>query len=171
MTNAPGNSTNWFFVLHIAHNNLYQRQLAFDFFGLNIYTRRMDNGNWGPWQRIDMSATYNTSEIETGEWIDGKPVYQKTIDLGSLPNAASKNVAHGITNLDKVVKLDGTATNSSGRTIPLPYITGASSTDSFPQCINLQADRTNVTVGTLAADRSSYTGYATIHYTKNEETS
>ena len=171
MTNAPGNSANWFFVLHIAHNNLYQRQLAFDFFGLNIYTRRMDNGNWSSWQRIDMSATYNTSEIETGEWIDGKPVYQKTIDLGSLPNAASKNVAHGITNLDKVVKLDGTATNSSGRTIPLPYITGASSTDSFPQCINLQADKTNVTVGTLAADRSSYTGYATIHYTKNEETS
>lgn len=52
MSNAPGNSTNWFFVLHIAHNALYQRQLAFDFFSLNIWTRRMDNGTWSAWEQV-----------------------------------------------------------------------------------------------------------------------
>lgn len=168
MTNAPGNSANWFFVLHIAHNNLYQRQLAFDFFGLNIYTRRMDNGNWGPWQRIDMSATYNTSEIETGEWIDGKPVYKKTVDVGSLPNASTKAVDHGISNLDRVVSITGTATTTGKRTIPLPYNTGSTN---YAQCIGVEIYPTYIRINTLSADRSGFTGYVTIHYTKNEETS
>lgn len=57
MSNAPNNSANWFFVLHMVHNALYQRQLAFDFFGINMYTRRMDNGTWGAWQRVGLSAT------------------------------------------------------------------------------------------------------------------
>lgn len=52
MSNAPGNSANWFFVLHMAHNDKYQRQLAFDFFSLNIWTRRMDNGTWGSWEQV-----------------------------------------------------------------------------------------------------------------------
>lgn len=52
MSNAPNNSSNWFFVLHMVHNNKYQRQLAFDFFSLNIFTRRMDNGTWGAWEQV-----------------------------------------------------------------------------------------------------------------------
>ena len=52
MRNAPGGSTNWFFVLHMAHNDKYQRQLAFDFFSSNIWTRRMDNGAWGNWEQV-----------------------------------------------------------------------------------------------------------------------
>ena len=52
MSNAPGNSANWFFVLHMVHNDKYQRQLAFDFFSLNIWTRRMDNGTWGSWEQV-----------------------------------------------------------------------------------------------------------------------
>lgn len=52
MSNAPGNSTNWFFVLHLVHNDKYMRQLAFDFFSINIWTRRMDNGTWGSWEQV-----------------------------------------------------------------------------------------------------------------------
>lgn len=52
MSNAPNNSSNWFFVLHMVHNDKYQRQLAFDFFSLNIFTRRMDNGIWGAWEQV-----------------------------------------------------------------------------------------------------------------------
>lgn len=84
MSNAPGNSSNWFFVLHMAHNNLYQRQLAFDFFGLSIYTRRMDNGNWGDWALLDQSGgiymeksvydTTNTGVVDNAEKVNGKTV-------------------------------------------------------------------------------------------------
>ena len=52
MSNAPNNSANWFFVLHMAHNDKYQRQVAFDFFSINIFTRRMDNGTWGAWEQV-----------------------------------------------------------------------------------------------------------------------
>ena len=52
MANAPNNSSNWFFVLHMAHNAKYQRQVAFDFFSINIFTRRMDNGTWGAWEQV-----------------------------------------------------------------------------------------------------------------------
>lgn len=52
MSNAPNNSSNWFFVLHMVHNDKYQRQVAFDFFSLNIFTRRMDNGTWGAWEQV-----------------------------------------------------------------------------------------------------------------------
>lgn len=52
MANAPNNSQNWFFVLHMAHNDKYQRQVAFDFFSINIFTRRMDNGTWGAWEQV-----------------------------------------------------------------------------------------------------------------------
>ena len=52
MSNAPGNSANWFFVLHMVHNDKYQRQLAFDFFSTQIWTRRMDNGTWGAWEQV-----------------------------------------------------------------------------------------------------------------------
>lgn len=53
MSNAPGGSSNWFFVLSMVHNPQYQRQVAFDFFSINIWTRRMDNGNWDAnWTQI-----------------------------------------------------------------------------------------------------------------------
>lgn len=52
MSNAPNNSANWFFVLHMVHNAKYQRQVAFDFFSINIFTRRMDNGTWGAWEQV-----------------------------------------------------------------------------------------------------------------------
>ena len=55
MANAPNNSSNWFFVLHMAHNDKYQRQVAFDFFSINIFTRRMDNGTWGAWEQVNLT--------------------------------------------------------------------------------------------------------------------
>lgn len=49
MTNAPSNSSGWFYVIHLAHNSLYQKQLAFDFFSNTKYIRTRDNGTWGNW--------------------------------------------------------------------------------------------------------------------------
>ena len=35
---------------------------------------------------------YSTSEILTSErWIDGKPIYQITVNCGSMPNATTKD--------------------------------------------------------------------------------
>lgn len=69
---------------------------------------------------------YSTSEHATGEnWIAGETIYRKVIDFGTLPNATTKNVAHGITNLDIVISLEGVARNTIiGNYLPLSYPTG-----------------------------------------------
>ena len=39
----------------MVHNDKYQRQVAFDFFSINIFTRRMDNGTWGAWEQVNLT--------------------------------------------------------------------------------------------------------------------
>mgnify|MGYP006875711587 CR=1 FL=1 len=47
-----------------------------------------------------MDLNFSLSETYTGKlWIDGKKIYEKTINIGTLPNNGNsgvKNVAHGI---------------------------------------------------------------------------
>lgn len=61
------------------------------------YTKTTDSS-----VEIGLDTDYSTDEKIIGTWIDGKPVYQKTIDCGTLTNAssssASKSVYHRITN-------------------------------------------------------------------------
>lgn len=65
---------------------------------------------------------YSTSEQDTGcKWIDGKPIYKKTVDTGALPNNTSKQVAHGVSNLDIIVSLSGSAKGGTTQ-ITLPYV-------------------------------------------------
>lgn len=51
-----------------------------------------------------------------------KPVYEKTIDCGALPNNTSKTIPTGIDNIEKVVKVTGYSNNPTGNnSLPLPY--------------------------------------------------
>ena len=55
LSHSPTGTTvgGWWWVLHIAHNNLYQRQIAFSFLeNANIYTRIMNNGTWNSWTQM-----------------------------------------------------------------------------------------------------------------------
>ena len=107
---------------------------------------------------------YSTSEINTGAtWIDGSVIYKKTVNFGALPNATSKDVAHGISNLGRVVKIEGYAYRSSDSTnFPIPFaseVTGAS--------IGVSVTSTNISIG-AGVDRSNITEcYVTLYYTKS----
>lgn len=101
---------------------------------------------------------YSTNEINTGaKWIDGSPIYKKTINFGALPNNSYKDVAHGITNLGAVVKLEGMA-YKSGMWKPLPYTDAA--------YIVLDIMNTNVRISS-SWDTSSWSAYVTLYYTKS----
>lgn len=107
---------------------------------------------------------YSTSEVNTGaKWINGSAIYKKTISVGPLPNATSKVVAHNISNLDRVIKMEGYGYRSSDSgTFPLPFVstTAASS-------IALSIAGANISVVT-GQDRSNITeAYATLYYTKS----
>lgn len=104
---------------------------------------------------------YSTIEINTGtKWVDGSTIYKKTINIGNLPNNTTKTVAHNITNFSTLIKLEGNFTNGTN-SASIPYSAPTTSK-------NVQAyiDATNVTIGT-GEDRSAYSGYVTVYYTKS----
>ena len=74
--------------------------------------------------KIVQGESFFTTETETdGKWIDGSTIYKKTISTGTLPNATIKSVVHGISNLSRVIKVEGYAyaSNSTGAFhVPLP---------------------------------------------------
>jgi len=115
--------------------------------------------------RDKTNINYSLTEQDTGlKWIDGKTIYQKTIDLGALPNETTKSVEHGIINMDCVVDFYGVIKNTSGAYLNLPYVHDRANQ---PQ-ISANIDLTYVNIVGRERDSSMYSGYMTILYTKSE---
>jgi len=115
---------------------------------------------WVP--AIDGDKVYSFLEIDTGRtWVDGSPIYRKVIDFGLLPNASSKNVAHGITTLAKVVRFYGTSGDGTYQ-IPIPHVNTAGLNVSYSAYV----DQTNVNITTGGATHIAFYAYVTIEYTK-----
>lgn len=106
-------------------------------------------------------SDYSTTEQNTGGlWVDGKTIYRKQINLGSLTDTTPKHVPHGIANLSTVVSLSGFVTNGSVF-LPLPL----ARYNNFESQIGLFANKTDIVVEP-GNDRTAYTGYVVIEYTK-----
>lgn len=57
------------------------------------------------WMRLGgMSMNFSYEEQVVGTWVDGRTVYQKTIDMGQM-NKGSYDVDHNIENLDIVISI------------------------------------------------------------------
>lgn len=65
---------------------------------------------------------YSTTEQAVGTWIDGKTIYRKVVQCGSIASA-SKDVAHGISNLGVVVEARGQLISGSSY-YPAPRVAG-----------------------------------------------
>lgn len=113
--------------------------------------------------KTDFGGNYSTSEVNTGfTWVDGKTIYKKTVNFGALPNNNTKNVAHGIANLDFVISISGAAYDGLAVHIPLPFVNTSASGSN----VHLNNDKTNVIVVT-GSNRSGFTSaYITLYYTK-----
>ena len=115
-------------------------------------------------QKLTDILTFSLKEQIIGKWVNGKPLYRKTIEIGALPNATYKSIAHNIANISSVVRIYGYASNGTNF-MPLPFINPAG----IQYCINLYANKTTINVET-AMDRSSYNVvYATIEYVKSTD--
>lgn len=106
-------------------------------------------------------TTYSTSqEVACGTWIDGKTIYKKTINFGTLPNSTNKTVAHNISGFGDLVKIDGVAYNSNtGNYFPITF-------NDSTRCAVAYANATNVVVFTNS-DLTQYKAYISICYTKS----
>lgn len=108
-----------------------------------------------------LDGNYSLTEFDTGfTWIDGSKIYKKTINIGSLPNATTKNVAHNISNLKQVIKLEGFTTDGTATyAMPRLMLTAANGVQTQVKGANIQLD--------TGANLSSYTTtYITLYYTK-----
>lgn len=99
-----------------------------------------------------------------------QPVYEKTIDFGALPNATTKNIESGLTN-ESIVNIFGIATRITSGTIPmsvsLPY---ADANDVLASIsIMYVYDNSKISIKT-GLDRSNWTAYITLQYTKTTDT-
>lgn len=113
------------------------------------------------WYNPNNIEKYSTKEIKIGTWIDGKPLYRKVVDIGTLPNATTKHVAHNISNIGSVVTLRGIVTDY--RFFPVPF---AATSNAY--AISIFADTTNIEV-MAGNDRSNMTGFVIIEYTKTTD--
>lgn len=125
-----------------------------------LYRLVFDDSN-STWHVQAMTGnSYSTSEQTTyDDWVDGKIIYKKTINVGALPNNTTKNVDPQISDLDQVIEITGVATDGTV-TIPLPNV-GASAAAGVALSVG-----TNGISITCGQDRSSFQGYVTLHYTK-----
>lgn len=107
---------------------------------------------------------YSASEQDTGaKWLDGRKIYKKTVYTGAMPNASEKSVAHGISNLSRIIKIEGYTYNSGiGYTLPLPMASPTAANS-----MSVGANGVNIVIST-GTDRSAYTeSYVTLYYTKS----
>lgn len=116
-----------------------------------------------------LDPNYSTYSRSTGAWwIDGKTIYKKTVAFAQLgnPTATIPETAvfagHGITNLDKVINIEGYFKDS----VTGEFFGVQSPDTGNSSWIRTTVDSTYVTVET-GSDRSSCSGYVTIYYTLN----
>lgn len=107
---------------------------------------------------------YSTTEVKTNKvWIDGKPIYRKTIDCGNLPEAGiQKSVAHNISNLGKIVNFSGLMSSSIGHQMPFPWPWENNEFNSY------FVDSTYIFLFTNA-NRTTYSVIVTLEYTKTTD--
>ena len=119
---------------------------------------------------------YSTSEKVVGSWIDGKPIYQKTIDCGTLPNDGVKDVDTGITNIGVLISIEAVANDTSnyGYLKPLPFVyvgSDGNETAKWSEQILVTAPSNQSAMISFRtrADRTSEHAYVTIKYTKTTD--
>lgn len=116
---------------------------------------------------VEIGDNYSTTEKQIGFDTDLKPLYQKTIIFGALPNNGSKSLPHSLADIDKIWIHDG-------------YVDGTvlSLAGTFPLQLGI-SDRTGATWAFYAnksylicdshGDASGYTASVTVRYTKTTD--
>lgn len=111
---------------------------------------------------ITKPVNYSTEEHIIGTWIDGSTLYEKTVNVGDMPNNSQNTIIHGISNLDFVVSYEGFAKHKTvaRNGFPLPFVVTGGTAN-----IRISVNGDNIQVF-ANGDYSSYAGYVTLRYTK-----
>lgn len=139
-----------------------QLQELMQYMGENIHVPQLV-------QHFDGGNIYSTEEQIVGCWIDGRPIYQKTIDCGALPNKTTKTIAHNISNIAKIIKIEGFGYNPSAASefYSLPWVQGGTNATKA-QDVSIWASNANITIN-AGSDYTTESAYVTLQYTKTTD--
>lgn len=112
--------------------------------------------------KIDFT-TFSTTEKAVGTWIDGKTIYRKTVDFGTLPDTAVKQVSHNISGLDAIVNIQGIAHRSVDN--EFFQIGNAANPSGIAASISITVNDSTINI-TTGNNRTNMTAYITLYYTK-----
>ena len=125
-------------------------------FAGDIATRRKESGVWRDWEWVNPPMQLGVEYRTTERW-NGEVGYTKLINCGAMPNASEKIIEHGVSGMKQPLSVSVTAYKSNWAfTLP------SSHTNEASVLLN-----TNGVQITTTIDRSEYTTYALIKYTKS----
>lgn len=107
---------------------------------------------------------YSTMEQVVGTWIDGKPLYEKTVYLSSLSYDTSwHSVAHNISNIKRIVDYSCIGSNNSGEFFCIPNYR-----PTLTQGIAISISTTNINYLNNWQD-AAVDAYVIVRYTKTTD--
>lgn len=134
--------------------------------GLIVNSYSTDNENTYSCDYMNKLNTYKTTEQRIGTWIDGKPIYRKVFNIGTLPNSTEKKYTTDLNwTTHTVIKIDGCAISSTGAVIPINFANPISTA----QMIGCRTTGTNTITVYTGIDRTNLTGYVILEYTKTTD--
>ena len=142
-------------------------QVVQTLFGMNSLTgcqvnrHTLDGGATWIEEWVNPAMSVGT-EYRTTERNNGKPVYQKLVDCGTLPNTTTKSVSTTIPSTATIISAVGIAIGSDGACEPFPNV----DYKGVSECAFFITAGKNITINTFK-DMSTFTGHITVKYTKD----
>lgn len=118
-------------------------------------------------KEYSLDIPFSTTEQRIGTWIDGKPLYRKTIKIQNTALVdGDNNIAHGISNLNQCIK---TELAKNGSHI-FPYFNYNSNNQTLSMTMISHVNSTNITIRLMNDSwGSGNTWYVTLYYTKTTD--
>lgn len=117
-------------------------------------------------QNIENLTTYSTTEKIVGTWIDGKPIYECVLNVGSISAGSVGHVPFSRTNIDEILDCEGFGRDSSNNW----FLLSRAHPDYFKYQIsiyyNYPDNEFSIEMGT---EISITTGYIIVRYTKTTD--
>ena len=147
-------------------------QITIRYFTLR-YTKTTDTPELNPQigNVIYLPTIYSEEERQVGVWTDGKPLYQKTTDLGSVSANSSVDITVGIGTgvVETVVNISviGNYATTFWQPLPFPLPSNISSYSAYIDGYKTYSDKIGIKTG---SDRDFTKLFCTIQYTKTTDT-
>ena len=149
-------------MLVIAYTQNRTMQMMYLYSGvlhnLTIVTRYQDGaGNWNAWEYLNPPTDVG-NEYQTMERFLGNPVFCKALESKAITVNGTTQWAHGITNYQYLVRVDGFCKGTASNCYML---------NTMPGITEINCGVTNLNIKTDSSLVSGLTGYPVIYYTKS----